>query len=47
MSRQTLSHVLVCIADLCRVTCKLSSCVCFNRHVEMLRLKKGNLSPRS
>ena len=42
-------YVLVCIADLFRVTWKLSSCVCvFNRHVvEMLRLKKGDLSPRS
>ena len=49
LSRLTLFYVLVCIADLFRVTWKLSSCVCvFNRHVvEMLRLKKGDLSPRS
>ena len=51
LSRLTLLSVLVCIADLFRVTWKLSSwcvCLCVNRHVvEMLRLKKRNFSPRS
>ena len=42
MSRLTLFYLLVCIADLFLVTWKLSSCVCFNRHVvKMLRRLKG------